>query len=379
MAIINGNALPNILIGTNLSDTISGFAGNDTLIGLAGADTLIGGLGADVMVGGQGNDVYFVDNAGDVVAEAFNEGIDLISSSISLSLSATGRFDVENLSLTGGAVFGIGNGLDNQIVGTNFANNLNGLAGNDRLFGLGGNDAMFGGIGNDFLNGGVGVDNMFGGTGNDTYVVDNGADIVTEFAGAGLDTMISSISNSLNFGGRLNVENLTLTGTAVVGIGNALGNQIVGDAQANNLIGLAGNDRLFGGIGGDVLQGGTQNDFHNGGAGVDQIITGTGFDTILFNAPLGIANFDRVIDFAPVFDTMQLENSVFTGLVQGAFLPATDFVIGAAAADASDRIIYNSATGNLFFDQDGTGAIAQILFADLAGGLALTNNDFFVV
>ena len=129
--------------------------------------------------------------------------------------------------------------------------------------------------------------------------------------------------------------------------------KIVGDAQNNNLVGLAGNDRLFGGIGGGVLQGGTQNDFHNGGAGVDQIITGTGFDTILFNAPLGIANFDRVIHFAPVFDTMQLENAVFTGLVQGAFLPATDLVIGAAATDASDRIIYNSATGNLFFDQDG--------------------------
>ena len=54
-------------------------------------------------------------------------------------------------------------------------------------------------------------------------------------------------------------------------------------------------------------------------------------------------------------------------------------MIGAAAADATDRIIYNSGTGNLFFDQDGTGAAAQVLFADLATGLALTNNDFFVV
>jgi serralysin len=379
MAIINGNFLPNVLIGTNFADTISGFAGNDTLIGLNGADTLIGGTGADVMIGGQGNDIYFVDNVGDVVAEGLNEGIDLISSSISLSLSAAGRFDVENLSLTGGAFFGTGNALGNRIVGTNFANNLNGLGGNDNLFGLGGNDFLFGGTGNDLLNGGLGVDNMTGGTGNDTYVVDNGVDVVTEFAGGGIDTMISSISNTLNFGGRLNVENLTLTGAAVVGIGNALGNQIVGDGLNNNLIGLGGNDRLFGGVGADLLQGGTQNDFLNGGAGVDQILTGTGFDTILFNAPLGVANFDRVIDFAPVFDTMQLENAVFTGLVQGALLPAGDFVIGAAATDATDRIIYNSATGNLFFDQDGTGAIGQVLFADLAGGLALSNNDFFVV
>jgi serralysin len=380
MAIINGNFLPNILIGTNLPDTISGFAGNDTLIGLGGADTLIGGTGADVMIGGQGNDTYFVDNAGDVVAEAFNEGIDRVVSSISLSLSAPGRFDVENLSLTGGAFFGIGNGLNNQIIGTNLANNLNGLGGNDSLFGLGGNDFLFGGTGNDLLNGGLGVDNMNGGTGNDIYVVDNGVDVVTEFAGSGIDTIISSVfTTSLNFGGRLNVENLTLTGGAVVGIGNALNNQIVGDNLNNNLIGLNGNDRLFGGIGADTLQGGANSDFLNGGAGVDQILTGTGFDTILFNAPLGIANFDRVIDFAPAFDTMQLENAVFTGLVQGALLPAGDFVIGAAATDATDRIIYNSVNGNLFFDQDGTGAIGQVLFADLASGLALTNNDFFVV
>ena len=54
----------------------------------------------------------------------------------------------------------------------------------------------------------------------------------------------------------------------------------------------------------------------NGGVGVDTIITGTGFDTILFNAPLGLANFDRVLDFAPAFDTMLLENAVFTGLTQ---------------------------------------------------------------
>jgi len=379
MAIINGNFLPNILIGTNAADIVSGFGGNDVLIGLGGADTLNGGTGADVMIGGAGNDTYFVDNVGDRVAEGFNDGIDRIVTSISLSLSAAGRFDVENLSLTGGAFFGIGNALDNQIVGTNLANNLNGLGGNDSLFGLGGNDFMFGGAGSDFLNGGTGVDNMNGGIGNDTYIVDNPADIVTEFVAAGSDTIVSSISTSLNFGGRLNVENLTLTGAAVVGIGNALGNQIVGDGLNNNLLGLNGNDRLFGGIGADVLQGGANNDFLSGGVGVDQIVTGTGFDTILFNSALGLANFDRVLDFNPVFDTMQLENAVFTGLTQGAVLPAGDFVIGAAAVDASDRIIYNSATGNLFFDQDGTGAVGQVLFADLASGLALTNNDFFVV
>ena len=407
MAIINGNFLPNTLIGTPFADIISGFqsndrlfgrggndrlfggtqndflfgeAGNDSLFGEAGNDFHDGGTGADLMVGGFGNDTYVVDNVGDNVIELAGQGIDTILSSISTSLSVGGKLNVENLTLTGvGAIVGIGNALDNTIVGNNANNGLSGLGGNDRIFGLGGNDIMLGGAGNDFLNGGLGNDTMRGQTGNDTYVVNAPGDIVIELAGQGIDTIISSISTSLNVAGRLAVENLSLTGTAVVGIGNGLSNTISGDAMGNNLIGLGGNDRLFGGVGANVLQGGVGNDFHNGGAGVDQIITGSGFDTILFNAPLGIANFDRVLDFAPVFDTMQLENSVFIGLTAGAFLPATDFHIGAAAADASDRIIYNSATGNLFFDVDGTGGIGQVLFADLASGLALTASDFFVV
>ena len=398
MAIINGNFLPNTLIGTNFADIIRGFGANDRLFGLGGNDSLLGGTGNDSLFGGSGNDflngesgadlmrgefgddTYVVDNVGDNVIELAGQGIDRIISSISTNLSIGGKVNVENLTLTGaGAIFGVGNALNNGIVG-NIANNLiNGLGGHDNLSGLGGNDVMFGGAGNDSLNGGAGNDTMRGQTGNDVYFVNAPGDAVIELAGQGIDRIISSISTSLSLAGRLAVEDLSLTGTAAVGIGNALGNTIVGDAVNNNLVGLGGNDGLFGGVGADSLQGGVGNDFHNGGAGVDQILTGSGFDTILFNAPLGLANFDRVLDFAPVFDTMQLENSVFVGLTAGAFLPATDFHIGAAAADASDRIIYNSATGNLFFDADGTGAIGQVLFADLASGLAMTASDFFVV
>ena len=180
--------------------------------------------------------------------------------------------------------------------------------------------------------------------------------------------------------GRLTVENLTLTGAARRRHRQRARQRDRRRHPDNNLVGLGGNDRLFGGVGADTLQGGIGNDFHNGGAGVDTIMTGTGFDTILFNAPLGLANFDRVLDFAPAFDTMQLENAVFTGLTQGAFLPAADFVIGAAAADATDRIIYNSATGNLFFDADGTGAAAQVLFArPRQRACTDQHDDFFVV
>ena len=68
----------------------------------------------------------------------------------------------------------------------------------------------------------------------------------------------------------------------------------------------------------------------------------------------------------------------FTGLANGT-LAADAFRIGAAAADATDRIIYNSATGALLFDADGSGAGAAVQFATLDTGLAMTASEFFVI
>ena len=54
--------------------------------------------------------------------------------------------------------------------------------------------------------------------------------------------------------------------------------------------------------------------------------------------------------------------------------------INGVATDASDRIMYETDTGFLWFDQDGTGgAFARVRFADLAGGLGMTAGEFAVV
>ncbi len=133
------------------------------------------------------------------------------------------------------------------VVGTNGDDNLVGTAGNDVLLGLPGNDT---------LNGLGGVDVLNGGTGNDTYIVDTTTDTITELAGGGTDTVESSVTYTLG----LNLENLTLTGTAPNGTGNTLDNVLTGNASNNILTGLAGNDTLISGGGVDTLRGGLDND-----------------------------------------------------------------------------------------------------------------------
>ena len=99
------------------------------------------------MVGGTGNDIYHVDEFGDIVFESCRPGYDQVNSTLSVYTLAA---NVENLSLVGAsAVIGIGNGLDNFMVGSAFGNALNGLGGNDTLDGNGGADTLTGGTGRD--------------------------------------------------------------------------------------------------------------------------------------------------------------------------------------------------------------------------------------
>lgn len=356
--VLSGTALSDLLTGDIGNDRLSGLAGNDTLNGGGGNDTLIGGVGIDRMVGGAGNDVYYVDNAGDRVIEAANQGIDLVYSMVSHTLAAY----VENLNLAGSTgLSGTGNGLGNLINGNGGNNRLSGLDGNDTLNGGAGNDTLEGGTGHDVLNGGAGIDRMSGGMGNDVYHVDNLGDVVIETANQGTDLVQSTVNHTL----AANVENLLLLGAAgLSGTGNGLGNLITGNAGSNRLNGLGGNDTLNGAAGNDTLDGGAGSDQLNGGAGNDLIIGGAGADRLS-----GGIGADRFVFSALSDSTLQ---SAGRDTITD-FTPGQRDLIDLSAIDASTR-----AAGNQAFRYIGdaafTGAAGE-LSARLVSGGTLISGD----
>jgi Ca2+-binding RTX toxin-like protein len=390
------------LIGNSFDNKLTGNIGNNTIDG---------GLGADTMSGGAGNDTYIVDNVGDGVVESSNKGTDSVVASVSYALSA----NVEALTLTGAkAINATGNALANHLIGNGAANVLDGKGGADVMAGGAGNDTylvdhkadriveafgagtdtlvstvsyalaagqavetlqfaktvgtaaldltgnefantLVGSAGDNVLNGGGGADALYGGSGNDTYVVDNLNDKVSEAKGAGTDAVLSSVSYALKGGQEIeSLQLLASTGSAAL---NLTGNEF-----AQSLRGNAGANVLNGGLGNDVLTG------------------GKGADTFAFSTALGSTHVDRITDFAAE-DTVRLSKSIFSAiapgqLADGAFKSVA--AISTAKLDADDRILYKQATGELFYDADGSGTAAAVKFAVLDNKAALTHADFLI-
>jgi Ca2+-binding RTX toxin-like protein len=337
---------------------------------------------------------------------------------------------------TGGA------GLDTLInienlIGSNF---------NDNLKGNWRSNVLNGGNGNDTLDGLAGADTMIGGLGNDTFFVNSVGDIVIEYSNEGIDKISSTVTYTLP----THVENLALIGGAVAinGTGNDLDNQLVGNAAANQLRGDGGNDTLNGLGGVDTMIGGSGFDTYlvdnvgdiiienpgegtdsvssnrtytlpanvenltltgaqvingtgndqansitgnlannqlNGGGGNDILNGGTGTNTLTGGAGADIFRFttkghvDTITDYSVADDTVQLENAVFTALTTTGTLAADQFKVGTQALDANDFIIYNSTTGALIYDANGNGAGASIQIALIGAGLSMTNADIVVI
>jgi Ca2+-binding RTX toxin-like protein len=376
--------LDDVWTGTSGADRAEGQAGNDVLWGLAGNDTLIGGAGVDTLIGGAGNDLYGVDVAADMVMELPGEGYDTVE----VAFTAAGTFNmalnasnVENARVTSAAKLAVnvtGNALDNWMSGHDGANKLDGGEGNDAMYGLGGNDSLTGGAGNDWLDGGAGKDTMAGGAGDDVYVLNVPDDVVNEtVAGSGgVDWVRLEFAAKGRYTLPGGVENASMQSGSVVAIdvlGNAQNNQIEGNAGANKLDGAAGDDYLAGWGGHDTLLGGTGQDSLLGGEGRDQLSGGAGADRFVLK-DLAVGGWDTITDFAVGEDLLVLDPTVFVRLAEG--VQPGHFRWGLAALDADDFLLYNPATGALFYDADGLGGAAGVQILLMGNKAALNSASF---
>jgi len=319
---------------------VGGTNGNDSLVGTSGADTLEGFAGNDTLVGGLGNDLYIV-GTGDILNDS--GGVDTVQSTVSWTLAA----GFENLTFTGTATTsGSGNSLNNVISGSAGNNWLRGLEGNDTINAGAGNDTiqMSNGSGTsygaDVINGGDGVDTIDYGTAARTAVF---IDLAAGTASGGGTAGAGSASLS-------NVENAN---------GSAYNDVITGSAAANFLFGFDGNDTLDGGAGNDRLE----------GAG--------GSDHYVFTAAVGTANADTITGFASGADKIVLKG---LNLGTNGNFTSGDVRFASAAGlnsgqDSTDRIIYNTTTGQLWYDADGNGSNAAQLIATLQAASMLTATD----
>jgi len=383
---INGTAKADIITPAR---TVAGQplpgTGADTIHAGDGNDRIDGGAGADTMYGGLGNDTYYVDEAGDRVIELVGEGTDVVNASVSYTLAA----EVEQLVLTGSAIEGIGNALANKLTGNAGASLLSGLGGKDMLYGLGGNDTLLGGADDDRLDGGVGADRMEGGEGNDTYVVDDARDLAIELADGGTDLVQASVTFVLGD----HVENLTLTGIALIGgTGNTAANVLRGNAGGNWLQGMDGNDTLFGGDGNDRLNGGegadvvsgdAGDDYLSGGAGTDKLTGGAGADTmeggsgndLFLFARATDADGDTILDFA-TGDRLDLR-----GIDANAGTAANEafaFVGTAAFSGQAGQLRYTLVDGSTQVSGDVNGDRIADFVLTIAGQRAMTAADLLL-
>ena len=350
-----------VLIGNDAANSLRGWRGNDSLAGGAGNDTVDGGAGADTLEGGVGDDTYVIDSAGDLIMEAAAAGTDTVRTTLASYLLGA---HVESLVYLGTANFaGTGGAAVNSITA---------------------------GSGNDTIDGGAGADTLDGGAGDDTYVVDSSGDLILEAAGAGTDSVRTTLASYL-LGAQL--EHLVYPGTA-----NFRG---TGNGTTNSITGGAGRDTLDGGLGADTLIGGVNNDTYYVDHALDSIVeasaegTDTVYTSIDWTLAAQVEHLYLNVTAAAALTGNDLRNSL-RGNAGGdalAGLAGDDTLNGGLGADtltggtgndtyyvghALDRVVEASdeGTDTVYTTIDWTLAHdVERLYLNITAGAALTGND----
>jgi len=337
------------LIGSSYDDQLRGANGSESLSGGAGDDWLEGRGGGDRLDGGEGLDYASYDNSSSgVVVDMLNTGFN-----------------------TGDAVGDTYVSIEG-VIGSSHSDNLSGTAGVDSLFGGAGDDVLQGCQGGDLLDGGEGFDFV-------SYWNASSGVYASLVAGQGY---AGDASGDL----LIRIEGLQ---------GSNYGDRLYGGDDGNTLYGWGGNDQLFGVAGNDYIEGGSGDDVISGGLGLDWLLGNAGADEFRMNTSpsAGGDDVDMLADFnGAEGDKISINTKRFLGydadgnVIQafptappGAYygLAYFEFGVGTQATTLAQRIVYDQATGSIYFDADGLASLnSQILFAKVAAGTVLTEANF---
>jgi serralysin len=392
---LSGN---DVITGTSGADTsiLPGFgAGNDTYNMLAGDDWVNGGMGNDTIYGGDGFDKLSFEDT------HYSDGTNVLRGIV--------------VNVGAGVLVDCWGGIDKftsveYFIGSLFNDIFNGGALDDDFAGLRGLDTFNGGAGSDWLHysrdswlGGkfgivvdlevaiigptirgtvrdgfgtidttTNIENVVGTRYNDVFV---GSRLANSFGGAegldrfdgnlGVDTVYFYLNYSTAVQTGINVDLTRTTGQILNdGYGNA--------ETAISIENISGSDQ------GDLIKGSVGNNVIEGGTGRDTMTGAGGADTFVWSSRSELGQGDVVADFAAVGTALAIDRLQFDISNLGASA-TLHLVNGLAATTVFDTFIFNTATDILYWDPDGTGALAKIAIATLTGVVSLSAANFELV
>lgn len=371
--------------GTELSDNVTGMGGADELWGMAGNDSILGEEGDDVLVGNAGNDVMDGGTGNDTVGYLGHRA------RYTATLNSDG-----SVTLVDARVEGDGSDTVRNVETFEFANGTYTveqlLASNNSAptaISLGGTSVQEGAASGTVIGYLSTADVDAGEVFTYTLLDDAGG----RFALQG-NAIVAANGSQIDFERaqshqvRVRVQDIgehAIEQTFTINVVDVASENTVGSVGPDILVGGSGRDVLRGLGGNDTLDGGSSDDQIWGGLGKDVLTGGAGKDVFVFDYRPNKVHADRIVDFNVRDDSIYLENAIFKKLGKKgtidkpAKVASKFFTVGSAAKDKDDYLIYNSKTGKLYYDENGSSSGKMVEIATLSKKLKLKYSDFLLI
>ncbi|MEA5504711.1 calcium-binding protein [Halotia wernerae UHCC 0503] len=235
-----------------------------------------------------------------------------------------------------------GNSSNDILIGSNFADTINGGAGRDFIRGNGGNDLLIGSSNNDLIYGNDGDDTIHGDENNGFAPIPTEGEL-SDAAKSDAPPAFDGVRRTW-FGGT-EIPEIELSRNYTPPKPDFNEDELHGGAGNDQIAGGAGEDKLYGDAGADTLYGDEGDDYLVGGAGADVIYGGVGFDVASYqDATQGVTvdlagdeNYGTASDGDRLYSIEDLVGSSFDDKLSGdAYANIIDGGMGSDNIDGRD-------------------------------------------